>query len=300
MKRALSVNPVDMFATKWMEKTETKSEKKSNEIVKDSGSSKAENLTENVKIDKIDSKTDSVSKTEIKSSDPDDAPSKSNILEPELEKQSNTNKPNNMGGDITEDQEKEKKEVSVSSTIENLKHPLASVWTYWFYKNDRSLSWEENQRKVVTVKYVEDFWAMYHYTMRASNLWDGCDYSLFKEGINPDWEDCRNAPGGRWIISLDRRDRVNILDGYWREILMFLVGAAMPEKAAEMVNGAAVNIRKKWYKLAVWLSDYRDMDTVTLIGKRIKSILGMETDNTIQFNIHSEEKARSSQPRLVL
>jgi hypothetical protein len=30
-----------------------------------------------------------------------------------------------------------------------------------------------------------------------------CDYSLFKKGIYPCWDDYRNMNGGRWIFSLD-------------------------------------------------------------------------------------------------
>ena len=38
---------------------------------------------------------------------------------------------------------------------------------------------------------VEDFWALYNHIELASRLAAGCDYSLFKEGIKPMWEDER-------------------------------------------------------------------------------------------------------------
>ena len=74
----------------------------------------------------------------------------------------------------------------------------------------------------------------------------------------------------------------------------------MPDKEVEQVNGAVVTIRVKGDKLAVWLADCRDMNTVTDIGKRIKGRLGISTENTIQFKIHSEEQARSIPPKLFL
>ena len=40
-------------------------------------------------------------------------------------------------------------------------------------------------------KQVEDFWALYNHIELASRLAAGCDYSLFKEGIKPMWEDER-------------------------------------------------------------------------------------------------------------
>ena len=78
-----------------------------------------------------------------------------------------------------------------------IKHPLQNAWTLWFFKNDKSRSWEENQRPIITVTTVEDFWSLYNHIEVASRLPAGCDYSLFKEGIFPDWEDKRNAPGRR-------------------------------------------------------------------------------------------------------
>ena len=37
----------------------------------------------------------------------------------------------------------------------SIKHPLQHAWTLWYYKNDRSKSWEENLKEVVTFDTVE-------------------------------------------------------------------------------------------------------------------------------------------------
>merc|ERR1719244_1636226 len=86
-----------------------------------------------------------------------------------------------------------------------MKHPLQNAWTLWFFKNDK----------------VEDFWSLYNHVSLASNLPPGSDYSFFKEGIFPDWEDEKNGPGGRWIINSDRQQRGDVLDTHWSEILIF-------------------------------------------------------------------------------
>lgn len=49
----------------------------------------------------------------------------------------------------------------------------------------------------------------------ASELRQGCDYSLFKQGIRPMWEDEANKRGGRWAINLDKKQRINDLDRFW-------------------------------------------------------------------------------------
>merc|ERR1712198_328663 len=174
-----------------------------------------------------------------------------------------------------------------------IKHPLQNAWTLWFFKNDKSRSWEENQRPIITVTTVEDFWSLYNHIEVASRLPPGSDYSLFKEGIFPDWEDPRNAPGGRWMINVDKKHRVDYLDTYWLEILFFLIGEHA-DQHAHQVNGAVVNVRGKGDKLAVWLADASQTDSIIRIGKMLKERLGIDPGEKIGFNIHTEENAKSS------
>ena len=58
------------------------------------------------------------------------------------------------------------------------------------------------------------------------------------------------------------------------------------------VNGAVVNMRNKGDKVAVWLADASNSESITRIGKMIKERLGIPTEQTISFSIHAEEKAR--------
>ena len=88
---------------------------------------------------------------------------------------------------------------------------------------------------------MEDFWALYNHIELASRLAAGCDYSLFKEGIKPMWEDerltlmelelefennihdFRNKKGGRWLINLDKKQRASCLDNFWLEVVSILL-----------------------------------------------------------------------------
>ena len=38
--------------------------------------------------------------------------------------------------------------VGVMESDEPAKHPLQNNWTLWYYKNDRSNSWEDNLKEV--------------------------------------------------------------------------------------------------------------------------------------------------------
>jgi len=196
-------------------------------------------------------------------------------------------------GDLIDNVDKMKiteETTTIPDPAKVMKHPLQNAWTLWFFKNDKARTWEENQRPIITVTTVEDFWSLYNHIEVASRLPPGSDYSLFKEGIFPDWEDVRNAPGGRWMINVDKRQRMECLDTYWLEILFFLIGEHA-DQHAHQVNGAVVNVRAKGDKLAVWLADAGQPDGILRIGKMIKERLGIDPEQTIGFNIHNEEKA---------
>lgn len=180
-------------------------------------------------------------------------------------------------------------EASIGAPEKYIKHPLQNAWTLWFFKNDKSRTWEENQRPIITVTTVEDFWSLYNHIEVASKLPVGADYSMFKEGIFPDWEDPRNQDGGRWIISLDKRQKQDLLDTYWLEIIFFLIGEHADQNAHQ-VNGAVVNIRGRTDKLAVWLADASQPDAIMSIGRMLKEKLKMSPSSTIGFSVHSDEK----------
>lgn len=182
---------------------------------------------------------------------------------------------------------------SLGAPAKVVKHPLQNAWTLWFFKNEKGRSWEQNQRQIITVSTVEDFWSLYNHIELASKIPPGCDYSLFKEGIFPDWEDVRNKQGGRWIINLHRNNRAQFLDTYWLEILFFLIGEHADQYAFQ-VNGAVVNVRLKGDKLAIWLADSTQPDSILRIGKMLKERLGIDPGEKIGFTIHDDERTKAA------
>ena len=159
-------------------------------------------------------------------------------------------------------------ETVSAPALVTLKHPLQHEWTFWHLNPDKNLKWSEKQQEIKTVGTVEDFWAVYNWTLFPSQLRLGSDYSLFKAGVRPDWEDEKNVRGGRWIV-LRSRDQV---DHGWREIAMALVGETLGVGLDERVTGAVVNVRGKMDKIGVWVGDNTLVDR---IGERLQKVLGI-------------------------
>ncbi|PAA94504.1 hypothetical protein BOX15_Mlig000916g1, partial [Macrostomum lignano] len=173
------------------------------------------------------------------------------------------------------------------------KHPLHNRWTLWFFKNDRQKSWNENQKEVTSFSFVEDFWALFNHIQPASKLPVGCDYSLFKHGINPMWEDPGNVNGGRWLITLDKNKRNHSMDSFWIETLLLLIGEGFDEDSDE-VCGAIVQIRAKQDKLSVWTRTADKRDSCVNIGQRLKEALKIPDNIQIAYQTHTDQEQKSS------
>jgi len=191
------------------------------------------------------------------------------------------------------------RELSPSAELEapgpdTPKHPLQNDWTLWYFKNDRQKSWELNLKEVITFSTVEDFWALYNHIEKVSHLGNGCDYSLFKKGIQPAWEDPANEKGGRWIFTVAKQFSKQSLDTFWLEVLMCLVGESFGENGV-IVNGAVVNIRPKADKISVWLSESCDSNTIISVGLCIKNRLQLdEKRDKMNFEVHEDTKSKAS------
>lgn len=64
---------------------------------------------------------------------------------------------------------------------------------------------------------------LYHHIKLPSELRQGHDYAVFKQGIRPMWEDDANKMGGRWLVSLEKKQRNSDLDRFWLDTVSKLV-----------------------------------------------------------------------------
>uniref|UniRef100_A0A8C6J6U7 Uncharacterized protein n=1 Tax=Melopsittacus undulatus TaxID=13146 RepID=A0A8C6J6U7_MELUD len=166
-------------------------------------------------------------------------------------------------------------------------------WALWFFKNDKSKMWQENLRLITKFSTVEDFWALYSHIQPASKLSSGCDYSLFKDSIEPMWEDSQNKCGGRWLITLAKQQRHTELDRFWLETLMCLIGEMFDDYSDE-VCGAVINIRAKGDKIAIWTREAENREGVIHIGRVYKEHLGLSQKVAIGYQAHADTATKSS------
>uniref|UniRef100_A0A914CED3 EIF-4F 25 kDa subunit n=1 Tax=Acrobeloides nanus TaxID=290746 RepID=A0A914CED3_9BILA len=151
-------------------------------------------------------------------------------------------------------------------------HPLKHRWTLWFLNDKKNLEWTERLKQVCTFTSAEEFWSIYD-NIRPPSCQVGCDYNLFKEGIEPMWEVPLNREGGRLVIVLERKNS-DLLDVMWLDLLLALIGEQFG-KDTESICGAVCNIRNKGSKISLWTTNSSDDDTNKRIGEVMKAQIVM-------------------------
>uniref|UniRef100_T1GNT1 eIF-4F 25 kDa subunit n=1 Tax=Megaselia scalaris TaxID=36166 RepID=T1GNT1_MEGSC len=169
-----------------------------------------------------------------------------------------------------------------------IKHPLQNQWTLWYLEADRSKSWEDLQNEISTFDTVEDFWSLYHYIKLASEIRPGSDYSLFKKGIRPMWEDEANKNGGRWMITLNRAAHSDI-DNLWLDVILCLIGESFEH--SDQICGAVINNRSKAFKISIWTADAKDEEGCLEIGTKLSDALLLDA-GALNYQQHSDSMSK--------
>ncbi|XP_048764596.1 eukaryotic translation initiation factor 4E-like isoform X1 [Ostrea edulis] len=193
---------------------------------------------------------------------------------------------------VEEEEDEPTDDGAIISPDALIKHPLQNKWALWFFKNDRTKEWTANLKLITAFDTVEDFWGLYNHVQKASKLPSGCDYSLFKDGVQPMWEDERNKDGGRWLINLNKNQRQTDLDNFWLETLLCLIGESF-EEYSEDICGAVVNIRNKGDKLSLWTKEASRPDAILKIGKKLKERLSIPPKIQIGFQAHTDTMTKT-------
>ncbi|CAD7686321.1 unnamed protein product [Nyctereutes procyonoides] len=148
---------------------------------------------------------------------------------------------------------------------------VANPEHYILYRTDGHSA---NLRLISKFDTVEDFWTLYNHIQLSSNLMPGCEYSLFKDGIEPMWEDKKNKRGGRWLITLNKQQR--------RKTLLCLIGESFDDYSDD-VCGAVIDVRAKGDKIAIWTTKWRVY----------KERLGLPPKIVIGYQSHADTATKS-------
>lgn len=190
----------------------------------------------------------------------------------------------------------------------NVKHPLYHKWTLWFDNpsakgmskaSGGKDSWGEEMNKVVDFDSVEEFWGLYNNVIPPSALPQKANYYLFKDGIQPAWEDPMNSNGGKWSIQLPRDKSRAGIDKLWLFTMLAAIGETLdaaqpgdgPSDEPELVCGVIMSARPAFYRLAIWTrraEDPLEESPSGSVGRRLLEIGRHLKTQILGFDLHQK------------
>lgn len=181
-------------------------------------------------------------------------------------------------------------------------HPLHARWVIW-YDNPKlapaGSDWLENLKNCGTFDSVESFWRVFNNIKPASQLSPHSNYHLFREGIQPMWEDPSNVEGGKFVLTMPKKDsRTGRCDEWWLYTVLAVVGETMDLDGVQ-ICGAVVSIRKSQDRIALWLKTCNDKDKCVQIGERWKKALELNK-TTLKFQAHKDGTLNGATVHMVL
>jgi len=184
-------------------------------------------------------------------------------------------------------------QVSTDNEFE-IKHPLQFGWSWWYDNPNTSkttqATWNDNLKKIYTFSTVEDFWCLWNNIKGAKDLPPGSNYHVFKDGIEPCWEDLNNKCGGKWIIQLKSSQRSTQLEQLWMWAVLACIGNSFEDE--DEVCGVVVSVRKQTDKICLWTRNATEEAKTRRIGQQLKDLLGLQIK--IEYQVHEDAMVHNS------
>jgi len=175
--------------------------------------------------------------------------------------------------------------------------PLHGRWTIWYDNPSlapKGSDWKENLKKQGTFSSIESFWSIWNNLKPASQISISSNYSIFREGIEPSWEDPTNRDGGKFVLTLPKKDsRSGRCDEYWLFTVLAVIGETLDATGGDQVNGAVVSIRKSQDRIALWLKGDpgKSAEMIMTVGMRWKKALNLSQKQMLRYQMHKDAAA---------
>lgn len=142
-----------------------------------------------------------------------------------------------------------------------MRHQLEYPWTLSYkprivYKQQQSeRDWLLDYKTIYVIKDIESFWGVYNNIPSLTDMPAGSIYAMFKNGINPSWEDPENKTGFSWILYGSKNATKAWINKIYEATLLTLIGCQY--KYEECLNGCSFERKAKGDKFVFWFKSNR-------------------------------------------
>lgn len=132
------------------------------------------------------------------------------------------------------------------------------------------------------------FWcSLYNNIIPPSRLSGGSDLHLFRENVEPKWEDPTCEHGGKWTAMIPKGNK-QLLDQNWLNGVLACIGEQFDD--GDEICGIVVNVRPKQDRISVWTRTASNEAVQVAIGKQLKETFGMPDNVKMGFLVHADAK----------
>ena len=154
--------------------------------------------------------------------------------------------------------------------------------------------WEAALKDIMSFGTVQEFWHTYSSITPASRTASGSNWSLFRAGIKPMWEDPVNKQGGKWVLTINRSEKRN-LDDWWLYAVLASIGEVLETaQGHDEICGLVCSIRKDKDRIALWTKSAADMELQHQIGTHFRQILNLPSSVRLQYQTHDDALSTGS------
>lgn len=152
-------------------------------------------------------------------------------------------------------------------------------------KNQAYYDWNASILRLYGFGTVEDMWGIINNVRPPTLIPAGSNYYLFKEGIEPGWEDEANKLGGKWTVMVVPHSRVH-LDQMWLLVMLGMCGETLDD--GNEICGATLSVRKQYDRITLWTRTAKDVVAQAEIGRRLKALLQLPEEWKITYSYHDD------------
>ena len=172
---------------------------------------------------------------------------------------------------------------------------LNDTWVWRWHVKDKTKNYQENTKIIAEFSTIEAFWKYYNNIPKPTEFFKNKQgkygiindfqvhsWSVFRKGIESEWEDPKNINGGEVNIrSFQNFTEINFL---WENCLLILLGEQV--EYSEHITGARVvdssSDYKSMYRIEIW---YDHTDIEEEIKKDIEKIF-MFPETSVIYKKH--------------
>ena len=169
------------------------------------------------------------------------------------------------------------------------KQKLSHKYSFWFFITQGALKnnkYESKNKKIAEFDTIEDFWKIYQHIKKPDNCQEGIQLKMFKDNIEPKWDDDSNKNGGKMTM-LCNKDYTSII---WEEIILNIIGNIFPKNILDNINGIVFMSKNKYNTIQIWFKEYNE-NYCKELEQCFRNIIQIPNEVPIKFKrIYNGEK----------